>query len=186
MTAIPTCPACEQPMDGHPICVMPRCRCLMHKGVWSRDPQLCKACDKALFQRGYRRCRTCETIKPLEKFQKKPGTYYRDCRSCRGKRPTQRAHAQRCRALHQERYRAAARARYHADPERHRARHRASYKKHREKRHLYAAAWHRAHRAQHLQQVRDWRARNRERVLASERARYQRRKIKAWFGTKTG
>ena len=181
MTPIPTCPACQEPLHTHAQCC--GCRCLMHRNVMCRyDPAICKDCDAALFKRGARRCRTCEKVKAMARFQSKPGTYYRDCSFCRSQRPARRAaHAAwRERNRDQERQRQRQYRAEHIELERTRVR--ALYHKHRPKRLAYAKHYRATHHEAHRARWRAYSDANRARINATARARYQRRKLAVWFG----
>jgi len=170
-------------MHTHPQCVA--CRCLMHKNAQCRyDAQLCRDCDAALARRGARRCRECGSIKPLRRFQYRPGHFYRDCIACRNARRADymrayrdadrephRARSRAWYAAHREQHRAYLRRVYWADPERARERARRRVEQDRERRHLYDRAYRAAHR---------------ERLNAQKRHAYQRRKLSIWFGPAAG
>lgn len=148
----PVCAYCEQPMAGHWMCAV--CRCLGHANVQTRwDKAICKDCDKALANRGARRCKTCEQIKPLAKFKRTRTSFLRKCNTC-AKRSRPRYDPERTkkrlrawRARNRERYNAWARQRYATHREQVLERQRRSYQEQRERRLAYAREYHQRNRA---------------------------------------
>ena len=127
-TDIPTCPACGVALVEHWQCTI--CRCLGHKNVQARgDKGICQDCDTALERRSLRRCKVCETVKPVEKFRVVNTVYRRrECKACyRAKHPVNREQQRAWLERNREEVNARARARYWANPEKHRSSRRASY-----------------------------------------------------------
>ena len=183
MTPIPTCGACNAPLHDHPQCVMARCACLMHKGVWCRhDPAICRDCDQALYKRGARRCKGCGEIKPLRSFRHRPGHYYRTCHTCRGRQPKKHAERQRYYQRHRERLTADYRRHYAANPDRKRRANQAYYQAHRAELIARTARWRAANPDRQRAQNRAWVRANPQRRRAIRRRYYQRRKLAMWFG----
>jgi hypothetical protein len=169
----PTCPACEQSYDGHPWCV--RCRCFHHMPA-RYDPAICQGCDALLAKRGLRRCRECGIVKPLAASfgLLRNGVRRRACYVCRRRAlPRPATKPRRLTEAQRQAKRAAERAWRARNPERARAIQQRAARKYAprraERERLRRRAYTPAQRA---------------RQQANARARYQRRKLAAFWGTR--
>jgi hypothetical protein len=164
-----TCPACEQPYDGHPWCV--RCRCFHHMPA-RYDTAICQGCDALLAKRGARRCRECGAVKAVAKFQAvRPGVRRRTCIACWKKHMTPAARANRN-----------AWRRRHRNPAAESAYRKAWIRANPEKRRAQQQRYNARNAAAIAARQRAWQARNPEKVHAAQARYRQRRKVRIWFG----
>lgn len=169
------CPGCRVAYTQHWQCKL--CLCFGHKNVYARyDSAICKACDKALAQRGRRRCRTCARVKLTSAFR--GGRY--QCKACDRKRSSNRAAQRAYVERNKAKLNAQARERYHQNPEPRRTQRRQTYQRN--------IAWYRAYnQRQYRTPARQawrklWGARNKARVQLSHARWRARRKLQILRG----